>query len=129
MKTKFLRSLALLALCSLSSLAATEIPVPEIPARFHANGTHVAPGTARVMVATRLGHPSLVLPEGSWLYSGYSASRGDTLLLPNGTLVVRFQAHRVASLAIADQATVVALRQAPRRATPDTILTAANDRR
>ncbi len=130
MKTTTLRNLlALLALCSALSLPAATLSVGEVPARVQANGSSVTAGTARVMVTLRLGTPSSVLPDGSWLYRGYSARKGDAAVISNGTLVVRFHENRVTSLDVADHAAVMALRQAPRRFTEDSILTAANDRR
>jgi hypothetical protein len=130
MKTTILRQLlALLALCSAIVLPAAEYSVQAIPARIQANGTQVTAGTPRVMVALRLGSPSAVLPDGSWLYHGYSARKDGDTLLNNGTLVVRFHENRVTSLAVADHKAVLALRQAPRRIMEDSILTAANDRR
>lgn len=130
MKTSIRRSLlALLALCSALTLPATTLSVAEVPARVHANGATVTTGTARVMVALRLGAPSSVLPDGSWLYRGYTARKGDIAMISNGTLLVRFDENRVTSLEIADHAAIMALKQAPRRVTDDAILTAANDRR
>lgn len=120
---------ALFAFGSLVSLPAFELPVSKIPARIQANDTHVRTGTSRVMVALRLGTPNAVLPDGSWLFSGYNARHDGKELVRNGTLIVRFQANRVASLAIADRATVLALRQNPHPGAKDTLLTAANDRR
>ncbi len=127
--TRHFTLLAFFAFCSALSLSAATLPVGEIPARIQANGTNVTAGTARVMVMLRLGAPSAVLPDGSWLYRGYSARKGDDALINNGTLVVRFHDNRVTSLAVADHAAVMALRQSPRRSPEDSILTAANDRR
>ncbi len=119
MNTNLLRPLvALTALLSLNQLhagtpARLETPLAEVAARIHANGDTVARGTSRVMVAARLGAPTSVLPDGSWLYSGYTARSASRRELVAGTLVVRFAESKVISLSIADQATVVALRSAP----------------
>lgn len=130
MKTSPLRLFAALAaLCTFITLPAAELPVNAIPARIQVNGTHVNAGTGRVLVTLRLGSPNAVLPDGSWLYSGYAARRADNTLVANGTLIIRFQDDRVKALSIADRATIVALREAPRPPTQDTLLTAANDRR
>lgn len=130
MKFTTLRNLlALLALASTLSLSAAEYPVQAVPARIQANGSDVIAGTTRVMVALRLGSPSAVLPDGSWLYSGYSARRNGTPLIENGTLIVRFVASEVNSLAVADARTITALRRSPRSPATNPILTAANDRR
>lgn len=116
MKNNLLRStLAFFALCSALTLTATEIPVSEIPAVIQANGATVSVGTSRVMVSARLGSPSASLPDGSWLYSGYTAEAAGLAVMPNATLVVRFAQNKVTSLSLADRSTVTALRQSPRR--------------
>jgi hypothetical protein len=76
-----------------------------------AAGRHVEPGTFRVQVAAKLGRPDAVLADGTWLYHSRKIE-GSTA---TGTLVVRFTAGRVVSLALASPATVAALRdQQPR---------------
>jgi len=82
MKNNLLRSsLALLALCSAASLSAASIPaageiiLPRVAAVVPANGDTVSPGTSRIMVSLRLGTPTSVLADGSWLYAGYNVSR------------------------------------------------------
>lgn len=123
MKNNLLRSsLALLALCSVARLAAVEIPVGEIPAYIQANGDTVTTGTSRIMVSARLGSPSTVLPDGSWLYPGYTTHLADKVVIPNATLVVRFADNRVTRLTLADKSTVTALRQMPRRPATDQLL-------
>ncbi len=123
MKSNLLRStLALLALCSVIHLPAVELAVREIPALIQANGTTVSTGTARIMVSARLGAPNAVLPDGSWLYNGYTARRADREVMPNATLVVRFAGNRVSRLTLADKITVTALRQAPRRSVSEQLL-------
>ncbi len=130
MKSTTVRNLlALLALSSALVLPAAEYPLQAIAARIEANGSDVTAGTTRVMVALRLGEPNAVLPDGSWLYSGYSARRHEKQLVANGTLVVRFVDGRVNSLSVADALTVKALRQSPRSRVANPTLTTANDRR
>lgn len=125
MKNNLLRStLTLIALCSALRLPAAEIALHEIPALVQANGATVSAGTARIMVSARLGRPSAVLPDGSWLYTGYTARLAGREVMPNATLVVRFVDHQVARLTLADKTTVTALRQMPRRPVVDQFLAA-----
>jgi hypothetical protein len=98
----------------LASTRFGEVPLEQVSAKIHVNGDKVTIGTSRVLVSLRLGSPSSVLPDGSWLYSGYSAQirhSGPT----HGTLVVRFDNTLVSRMTLADAATVTTLRQAPRR--------------
>ena len=71
-------------------------------------GPYVERGTVRVQVAAKLGRPDVVLSDGAWLYHEHqivdSAARG--------TLVVRFNDNRVATLLLATPAKVALLRQA-----------------
>ena len=122
MKTnRSLLTLAFLVLCSVATLSAAsphsfgEIPLDQVAARVAANGDLVTAGTGRVMVSLRLGSPDKVLPDGSWLYSSYSAQVGPSGLRQSGTLVIRFVKSQVSSLSLADDATVTGLRQAPSR--------------
>ncbi len=140
MKNNLLRSsLALLALCTAASLSAastaassprfaTEIPLREVAARVPVNGDTVTAGTSRIMVWMRLGTPNGVLADGSWLYDNYNVRLSADGPEQPGTLVVRFAANQVTTLSVADKATVVALRAAPKHRASDQIL-AANDRR
>ncbi|HET7538118.1 MAG TPA: hypothetical protein VFJ90_16775, partial [Candidatus Didemnitutus sp.] len=70
--------LALLVSCLTLSLHAAsndsfgELPIAQVPAIVAANGDNVTAGTSRVMVSLRLGSPTAVLADGSWLYSGYT---------------------------------------------------------
>lgn len=75
---------------------------------IHVNsvGPYVESGTYRVQVAVKLGRPSYVLPDGTWLYQGYIINDSDA----SGTLVVRFQRGRVSELSLATPATVASLR-------------------
>ncbi len=99
-----------------------EVPVRQIAAKINANGDTVTAGTSRIMVSMRLGSPDAVLRDGSWLYSGYTLMLGDMVASDQRTLVVRFIDHAVSSLTLADKATVVALRQAPRHQARDQFL-------
>ncbi len=123
MKTITRRSLlALLALCSTLVLPAAEIPVSSVPARVHANDDKVTRGVSRLMVALRLGNPSATLPDGTWLYRGYTTRSAEGLAGPAATLVVRFNATGVSSLHLADREAVVALRTSPAKPAGDRIL-------
>ncbi|HYC71548.1 MAG TPA: hypothetical protein VEB66_10105 [Opitutaceae bacterium] len=100
----------LLALCALApAAAAREVRIDVVPARHPANGDEVVRGTSRVLVALRLGQPSITLPDGTWVYRGYVAhpNRADAF---TGNLIVRFDRGRVRSLSIANEAMLVALR-------------------
>lgn len=94
-----------------SAHAQAEIPVDSIAARVHANGDTVTRGTTRIMVSMRLGAPNAVLPDGSWLYRGYTAhalveqENGARLIqqpTQTGTLIVRFSDGKVTSVSLAD---------------------------
>ena len=99
-----------------------EIALNSVTAPNRVNGDAVTPGTSRIMVSMRLGSPSLVLPDGTWLYQGYrarlsprDASKTDAdanrELVGSGTLIVRFVSQKVVSLSIADEPTIASLRQ------------------
>lgn len=110
--------LALLALsCSLPLAASAHdrvalpggfVPVNRVEARLRANGDCITAGDGRINVQLRLGSPSRVLPDGSWLYSRYRAATKDGREVA-GSLVVRFAHSRVTALALVDQATATAL--------------------
>jgi hypothetical protein len=106
-------------------LSPGEIGLDSVNAPRRVNGDTVTPGTSRIMVSMRLGSPSMVLPDGSWLYRGYNAYRtdagassaapgSDREIVRSGTLIVRFTAQKVASLSLADEPTVAQLRQKSR---------------
>ena len=135
----FNSSLALLALCTVVNLHAEknpaassrsigEIPVSQVMATTAVNGDTVTAGTSRILVSMRLGSPSAVLTDGSWLYTGFRAMQYDSDSGPAGTLVVRFAANKVTSLSLASEAAAVALRQSPRASAKVQIL-AANEKR
>ena len=134
MKTSFTRScLTLIALSFAAridaaaesetvSRSAGEIILHTVTAPNRVNGDAVNPGTSRIMVSMRLGRPTAVLADGTWLYQGYRArmTRRDAdhtdadanpEFVGTGTLIVRFVSQKVASLSIADEPTIAALRQ------------------
>jgi hypothetical protein len=76
-----------------------------------AAGAHVARGTFRIQVSTKLGRPDLELADGSWLYHGRTIAGSSA----RGTLVVRFAQGRVSELALVTPAVVAALRADPQR--------------
>lgn len=100
------------AFCPGSSTSAhNEVPVDSVAARVHANGDMVTRGTTRIMVSMRLGSPNAVLPDGSWLYRGYTAhalveqengARLSQQPMQTGTLIVRFSEGKVTSVSLAD---------------------------
>lgn len=127
--------LTLLALsCSLSltASAADRSALPggfvllnRVAARVHANGDSIVVGDGRINVQLRLGAPTRVLPDGSWLYSHYRATASDGREFA-GNLVVRFEKSLVTALVLADRATVTAMIE--RRPDPSTRQLAANQR-
>lgn len=137
--TSFISTFALFALCSTLNVQANtpsaannrlagEVPIRQVAAQVCANGDTVTTGTSRIMVSMRLGSPNAVLRDGSWLYSGYTLTLGDTVASDQRTLVVRFIDHAVSSLTLADKATVVTLRQTPRQPAKDQFLAAVQRR-
>lgn len=72
-----------------------------------AAGPYVEAGTFRIQVADKLGRPSAVLPDGTWLYQNFATEDGQM----TGTLVVRFTKGRVTSLALATPEVVALLRK------------------
>ena len=129
--------LSLLASSTLISLQAApvnsgsfgELPVAQIAAKVNANGETVTAGTSRVLVGLRLGAPTYVLSDGSWLYANYVVHVTASDEGRPATLVIRFTANRVSALTLADQSVVVALRQTPRHPAADHILAVASSRR
>lgn len=129
MKTRLVSSLALFALCSALNLsaaefAAGEMTVASVPATIQANGDTVAPGATRIAVSLRLGKPGAVLPDGSWVYRGYTGRFGEAATV-NGSLIVRFQDGKVSTLSLADRLTVVALSRRPASPTDRQLVAAA----
>ena len=106
-----------------------ELPVAQIAAKVNANGDTVTAGTSRVLVGLRLGAPTYVLSDGSWLYANYVVHVTASDDGRPATLVIRFTANRVSALTLADQSVVVALRQTPRHPAADHILAVASSRR
>ncbi len=75
-------------------------------------GPYVEIGTYQIQVSVKLGQPSVKLPDGTWLYD-HRAIEGSAA---EGTLIVRFVAGRVSSLALASSNVVAALRATPKHA-------------
>jgi hypothetical protein len=71
-------------------------------------GPYVHRGSFRIQVATKLGSPDAILPDGTWLYHSYAVPESAA----DGTLVVRFANGRVSEIVLASSATVSALRSA-----------------
>ncbi|HWA24237.1 MAG TPA: hypothetical protein VG734_01085 [Lacunisphaera sp.] len=131
MKTSLLLILLSCSALGLSARAAGtatrygEMPVSSVAARIKANGDQVTVGTDRIMVAIRLGSPNAVTADGSWLYRNYVMRHGERDAGRPATLVVRFHAGQVSRLTVADDATVVALREMPRQPTQPRLLASA----
>jgi len=82
-------------------------------------GPYVEAGTFRIQVAAKLGSPSAVLADGTWLYQNREVNDSAA----RGTLVVRFDAKaRVSSLSLVTPAVATAM-TAPKKA-PGAILVA-----
>ena len=106
--------LPLLAAATLEASAAESTARPDpaaqtlnrqgsIPVR--AAGPYVGPGTLRIQVSTKLGRPSAVLPDGTWLYHHRTVEESQA----QGTLVVRFNDGRVSSLTLVTPSIATAL--------------------
>lgn len=73
---------------------------------FAAAGPYVETGTFRVQVRVKLGEPSQVLADGTWLYTGQAIENSRAA----GTLVVRFDARgRVTRLSLVTPAVARAM--------------------
>lgn len=111
------RSALLATLLALAtSLPAATQAEPDTAAQLLARQGHVAitkvgefvePGTFRIQVATKLGQPDARLADGTWLYHRRRIAGSEA----EGTLVVRFAAGRVHTLALATPATVAVWKQ------------------
>jgi hypothetical protein len=66
-------------------------------------------GTWQSAVSLRLGRPSAVLADGSWLYRGFATDEGVT----RGTLVVRFDHGSVSQLSLVSHRVEAAMLKAP----------------
>jgi len=117
--------LVLLVSASISGLRAApaagfgEVSISRIAAKVNANGDEVTAGTSRVHVRLRLGAPSWVLADGSWVYSNYVMRTSARDTGRPASLLVRFGSDRVARLALIDESTLVVLREMPRAPTPN----------
>jgi outer membrane protein assembly factor BamE (lipoprotein component of BamABCDE complex) len=134
MKTSaYVSVLALVALCTAATLRAettapsAELPVSRVAARTNANGDRVEVGASRLAVSLRLGSPSAVLADGTWLYYGYDATIANGRSVENRTLIVRFATQKVSALSLGDEATVIALRNLPKTSGKNQLL-ATNQR-
>ena len=74
-------------------------------------GPYVEAGTLRIQVSTKLGRPSSILPDGTWLYDNRTVEQSNA----RGTLVVRFHQGRVSELALVTPAVAVAMRTDPNK--------------
>jgi hypothetical protein len=123
--------LVLLVSASLSGLQAApavsfgEVSIPRIAAKVNANGDEVTAGTSRIHVRLRLGAPSWVLADGSWVYSNYVMRTSARDTGRPASLLVRFGSERVARLALIDQSTLVALRELPQAPTQNQFVAVA----
>ena len=72
-------------------------------------GRYVEQGTLQIQVSTKLGRPTTILPDGTWLYDNWAIDESEA----RGTLVVRFNNKRVSSLALVTRAAALALRSSP----------------
>ena len=103
-----------LALLTASSAVASTLPVTSLTP-VSAVGEVIHAGSGRALVQARLGSPTTALADGTWLYRGFNApgaSGGDSIL------VVRFDGHKVASLALTSESGAEALRIASRQSAP-----------
>jgi hypothetical protein len=74
-------------------------------------GPYVEIGTLRIQVSTKLGRPSTVLRDGTWLYDSRMVERSEA----RGTLVVRFNGGKVSELALVTPAVALAMRDDPQK--------------
>jgi hypothetical protein len=102
-----------------------EVAVSRIAAKINANGDEVSPGTSRIHVRLRLGAPSWVLADGSWVYSNYVMRTSARDTGRPASLLVRFGSERVTRLALIDQSTLVALREMPEASTQNQFVAVA----
>ena len=72
-------------------------------------GSYVEKGTFRIQVSTKLGRPTTVLPDGTWLYENRTIEESKA----RGTLVVRFNQGRVSELALVTRAVAMAMQAEP----------------
>jgi len=70
-----------------------------------AAGPYVEVGSYRIHVSTRLGRPTAILADGTWLYRNFTVDESAA----TGTLVVRFEQGRVSQLSLASPKVETAL--------------------
>lgn len=110
MKTLILSLALLTAGSAIASTASSSALTP-----VSSVGDYIHVGAGRALVQSRLGTPTASLPDGTWLYRGFNApgaSGGDS------TLVVRFDGHKVAALALTNEWGAESLRLAARKSSP-----------
>jgi hypothetical protein len=74
-------------------------------------GKYVEEGTFRIQVSTKLGRPSAVLADGTWLYENRTLQESPA----RGTLVIRFNRGRVSELALVTPSVALALQADPHK--------------
>jgi hypothetical protein len=74
-------------------------------------GSYVEKGTFRIQVSTKLGRPTTILPDGTWLYENRAVQESNA----RGTLVVRFNQGRVSELALVTPAVATAMQADPHK--------------
>lgn len=84
-----------------------------------AAGPYVEVGSFRIQVDTKLGRPSVTLPDGTRLYRNFEIKDSDA----HGTLVVRFTEGRVSNLSLVTRAVETAMLSP--KVTPDGVMIAS----
>jgi hypothetical protein len=117
----------LTSLFAVSAHASAKNPAPADPAAeqlaragsvsLKNAGAYVEIGTFAIQVSTKLGRPSVVLPEGTWLYENRQIDGSNA----TGTLVVRFKEGRVSDLSLVTPAVALAMRE-PKRVQERTLV-------
>ena len=104
-----LTSAALIAGPSPASDAASERLAAAGTISVKSVGQYVEQGTLRIQVSTKLGRPTTILSDGTWLYDNRKVIESEA----SGTLVVRFQKGRVSDLSLVTPAVAVAMKAKP----------------
>lgn len=105
----FASTLFALTLSTRASDYAAETLASAGSVRIEAAGPYVTAGTCQIQVSAKLGRPSARLADDTWLYHHFHARNSAG----SGTLVVRFNAGRVSSLALVSPAVITTLRATP----------------
>lgn len=119
--------LALPVLASATETAQTDRAAQQLASvgsvDIKAVGRYVEPGTFRIQVSTKLGRPSTVLADGTWLYSNHVIDGSNA----TGTLVIRFDDHgQVSQMSLVTPAIATAMAK-PQKA-PEKVLVASASR-